>query len=94
MQTVSESERVAQIEPGGAYTSPLGLVSRLKQGDIKFDLVPVLDLVVIALLVSLVFTLCDVARGSSGSADDRVADAIHRISGCGSYGAEPGNAVF
>ena len=56
MQTVSESERVAQIEPGGAYTSPLGLVSRLKQGDIKFDLVPVLDLVVIALLVSLVFT--------------------------------------
>lgn len=56
METASESERVSQIDQGGRYTSPLGLVSRLKQSEIKLDMVPVLDLIVIALLVSLVFT--------------------------------------
>jgi len=56
METASESERVAQMDQHGQYTSPLGLVSRLKQSEIKLDMVPVLDLMVIALLVSLVFT--------------------------------------
>lgn len=56
METVSESERLSQIQSNGQYTSPLGLVSRLKQNEIKLDVIPVLDLVVIALLVSLVFT--------------------------------------
>lgn len=56
METVSESERSAVIEPCGCYTSPLGLVGRLRQVEIKLDMIPVLDLIVIALLVSLVFT--------------------------------------
>ncbi|NQY32275.1 MAG: biopolymer transporter ExbD [Coraliomargarita sp.] len=56
METASESERVSQVEQSGQYTSPLGLISQLKQNEIKLDVIPVLDLVVIALLVSLVFT--------------------------------------
>ena len=39
---------------GGEYTSPLGLVSAGSRW--RASLLPVLDLVVIALLVSLVFT--------------------------------------
>lgn len=56
METVSESERSAVVEPSGRYTSPLGLVSRLRQTEIKLDMIPVLDLIVVALLMSLVFT--------------------------------------
>ncbi|MGB0415927.1 MAG: ExbD/TolR family protein [Coraliomargarita sp.] len=56
METASESERVSQIDHDGQYTSPLGLVSQLKQSEIRLDAIPVLDLIVIVLLVSLVFT--------------------------------------
>lgn len=39
-----------------AYTEPLGLMAQLKRPPIKLDVVPVLDLLVIALLFSLLFT--------------------------------------
>jgi biopolymer transport protein ExbD len=39
-----------------AYTQPLGLIAHLKRPPIKLDFVPVLDLLVIALLFSLLFT--------------------------------------
>lgn len=42
--------------PGSAYTEPLGLMAQLKRPAIKLDMVPVLDLMVIALLFSLLFT--------------------------------------
>ncbi|MGZ0656401.1 ExbD/TolR family protein [Coraliomargarita sp. W4R72] len=38
------------------YTEPLGLMAQLKRPSIKLDVVPVLDLLVIALLFSLLFT--------------------------------------
>ncbi|MDQ8208662.1 biopolymer transporter ExbD [Coraliomargarita sp. SDUM461003] len=38
------------------YTEPLGLMQQLQRPSIKLDVVPVLDLLVIALLFSLVFT--------------------------------------
>jgi len=38
------------------YTQPLGLMAQLKRPPVKLDLVPVLDLLVIALLFSLLFT--------------------------------------
>jgi biopolymer transport protein ExbD len=41
---------------GRSYTEPLGLMALLKQPSVKLDLVPVLDLLVIALLFSLLFT--------------------------------------
>lgn len=43
--------------PGAAsYTSPFGLLDRLKRAESRLDWVPVLDMVVIALLISLIFT--------------------------------------
>ena len=39
-----------------AYTEPLGLMAQLKRPPVKLDMVPVLDLLVIALLFSLLFT--------------------------------------
>jgi biopolymer transport protein ExbD len=39
-----------------AFTSPLGLQSQLKRPEWKVDLIPLLDLIVIALLFSLLFT--------------------------------------
>ncbi|WPJ98003.1 biopolymer transporter ExbD [Coraliomargarita algicola] len=39
-----------------SYTEPLGLMEQLRRPSIKLDVVPVLDLLVIALLFSLVFT--------------------------------------
>lgn len=38
------------------YTQPLGLMAQLKRPPVKLDMVPVLDLLVIALLFSLLFT--------------------------------------
>lgn len=40
----------------GAYTKPLGLTTHLKRPAVKLDVVPVLDLLVIALLFGLLFT--------------------------------------
>ncbi|MFP4069804.1 MAG: ExbD/TolR family protein [Verrucomicrobiota bacterium] len=42
--------------PVGPYTAPLGLVGRLTRPELKIDLVPILDLAVIALLLGLLFT--------------------------------------
>ena len=39
------------------YTEPLGLMTLTKRPPISFDVVPVLDLLVIALLFSLLFIL-------------------------------------
>lgn len=49
-------ESVEHSQGAEGYTSPMGLVARLKKPQIQLDIVPVLDLVVIALLMSLVFT--------------------------------------
>ena len=38
------------------YTEPLGLMAQLKRPPISFDMIPVLDILVIALLFSLLFT--------------------------------------
>jgi biopolymer transport protein ExbD len=40
----------------GEFTSSFGLLERLKRPEIKVDFIPVLDLMVLALLVSLLFT--------------------------------------
>ncbi len=45
-----------KIATSRAYTEPLGLMAQLKRPPIKLDMVPVLDLLVIALLFSLLFT--------------------------------------
>lgn len=39
-----------------SYTEPLGLLAQLKRPSIRLDVIPVLDLLVIALLFSLLFT--------------------------------------
>lgn len=39
-----------------SYTEPLGLMAHLSRPSVKLDMVPVLDLLVIALLFSLLFT--------------------------------------
>ena len=45
-----------KVASSAAYTEPLGLMAQLKWPPIKLDMVPVLDLLVIALLFSLLFT--------------------------------------
>ena len=40
----------------GEFTTSFGLLERLKRPEIKLDVVPVLDLLVLALLISLMFT--------------------------------------
>jgi biopolymer transport protein ExbD len=40
----------------GEFTASFGLLERLKRPEIKVDFIPVLDLMVLALLVSLLFT--------------------------------------
>jgi len=42
--------------PVGEFTASFGLLERLKRPEIKIDLIPVLDLMVLALLISLLFT--------------------------------------
>ena len=46
----------AESRPIYCYTEPLGLMTQAKRPPISFDLVPVLDLLLIALLFSLLFT--------------------------------------
>ena len=46
----------AQSRPIHCYTEPLGWTTQVKRPPISFDLVPALDLLVIALLFSLLFT--------------------------------------
>jgi biopolymer transport protein ExbD len=43
-------------EATGHFAGSLGLLQRLKRPEIKVDLIPVLDLMVLALLISLLFT--------------------------------------
>lgn len=40
----------------GEFTASFGLLERLKRPEIKVDVIPVLDLLVLALLISLLFT--------------------------------------
>jgi len=47
---------VADTSASGTYTAPLGLVERLSKPELKLDLVPVLDLIALALLFGLLFT--------------------------------------
>ena len=51
-----DREPVERSKAAEGYTSPMGLAARLKKPPMQLDMVPVLDLVVIALLMSLVFT--------------------------------------
>ena len=46
----------SQSKVSRGYTEPLGLMAQLKRPPISFDMIPVLDLLVIALLFSLLFT--------------------------------------
>jgi len=46
----------SQSKVSRGYTEPLGLMAQLKRPPIIFDMIPVLDLLVIALLFSLLFT--------------------------------------
>ena len=46
----------SQSEVSRGYTEPLGLMPQLKRPPISFDMIPVLDLLVIAMLFSLLFT--------------------------------------
>ena len=43
-------------QTAGRYTASLGLLERLKRPEIKVDFIPVLDLMVLGLLISLLFT--------------------------------------
>ena len=52
---MSESQTDDLVQ-GESFTRPMGLVSRLQRTDTRLDFVPVLDIVVIAMLVSLLFT--------------------------------------
>ena len=45
-----------KVRDSGCYTEPFGLKARLKRPTIKLDMVPVLDLLFIALLFGLLFT--------------------------------------
>ena len=49
-------ENDAQSRSIHCYTEPLGLMAQAKRPPISFDMVPALDLLVIALLFSLLFT--------------------------------------
>src|SRR6056300_798660 len=42
--------------PTAEFTASFGLLERLKRPEIKVDIIPVLDLMVLALLISLLFT--------------------------------------
>lgn len=53
MAALETDKKVASSQ---RYTEPLGLMALLKRPPIKLDVVPVLDLLVIALLFSLLFT--------------------------------------
>lgn len=63
MKAGKQSPVSANSSEGVFFCSPFGLLGRLKQADAKPDMVAVLDLIVIALLVSLVFTRFVVVPG-------------------------------
>jgi len=48
--------RASETSVDGTYTAPLGLVARLGTPELKLDLVPVLDLIALAMLFGLLFT--------------------------------------
>jgi biopolymer transport protein ExbD len=56
MSAHSEKSAVAPAAPVGEFTASFGLLERLKRPQIKVDLIPVLDLMLLALLISLLFT--------------------------------------
>ena len=53
---MAAEKNVSQSKVSRGYTEPLGLMAQLKRPPISFDMIPVLDLLVIALLFSLLFT--------------------------------------
>jgi biopolymer transport protein ExbD len=56
MSLAETDKQVRQLAVSRGYTEPLGLMAQLKRPSIKLDVVPVIDLLVIALLFSLLFT--------------------------------------
>jgi biopolymer transport protein ExbD len=56
METLKENAASQLAAPGGEFTTSFGLLERLKRPEIKVDFIPVLDLMVLALLISLLFT--------------------------------------
>lgn len=56
MGTVKKDGEDQAVSANRGYIEPLGLMAQLKRPSTKLDVVPVLDLLVIALLFSLLFT--------------------------------------
>ena len=56
MSAREEKSGVDLATPVGQFTASFGLLERLKRPEIKVDIIPVLDLMVLALLISLLFT--------------------------------------
>ena len=53
---VEPSQEVLESKADVSYTEPFGLMARLQRPPIRLDVVPVLDMLVIALLFGLLFT--------------------------------------
>ena len=56
METRQEKSGCSLASPRGEFTASFGLLERLKRPKIKVDVIPLLDLMVLALLISLLFT--------------------------------------
>lgn len=56
MSAEEQKSGVDQTTMAGEFTASFGLLERLKRPEIKVDFIPVLDLLVLALLISLLFT--------------------------------------
>ena len=56
MSAREEKSGVGVDAPVGEFTASFGLLERLKRPEIKVDFIPVLDLMLLALLISLLFT--------------------------------------
>lgn len=56
MSVREDKSGVDLAAPVGEFTASFGLLERLKRPEIKLDVIPVLDIMVLALLISLLFT--------------------------------------
>ncbi|MFQ3270256.1 MAG: biopolymer transport protein ExbD, partial [Lentimonas sp.] len=56
MRAREEKSEGGLASSAGAFTASFGLLERLKRPEIKVDFIPVLDLMLLALLISLLFT--------------------------------------
>jgi len=56
IRAMSNNKSGRDISNGGVFTQPMGLLGYIQRADTRLDFVPVLDIVVIAMLFSLLFT--------------------------------------